>query len=309
MGNKRPKKARHAHAANFTPAGGDHPSPNTALTPLSSVAVLVAGIALGISGEMAVRRLQATADGNDEAAHFRMLFSTPLYVDNLAGVVDIAALNTLALDGYARVTKNPTVKTQLRNAMMQNLGSGAKFEKEQEESSYYRANDMLYFYQTNTGRNGIDLWGDYRDAYVSKNGSIQVMMNHISQTVVPRYLAAMGVPTTAYPAELRIMPWAGVLRSDDEHGAHTHQDCLLSGVVYTQVPAGSSPLVFSDPRTATEPEMPDFLPGQSYELHPKVGDVVLFPPWQLHEVCARICMQLSCAHAVETTLFFPTVCG
>jgi hypothetical protein len=252
----------------------------------SSLPLLVAGIAIGICGGAVVDYF----GDHEPSGSVRMLFATPLYVDNVAGVLDIAALNALALDGYTRVTQDATVKSQIRNAKLkeaQQMYPGESFNIPEDEDDS-EANNMLFYYQMKTGRNGIGLWKELRDAYTADNGSIRAMMNYIEKKAVPRYFASIGVPKSALPTRLKVNLWAGVLRDGGaEHGAHTHQqdqECLLSGVLYTQVPAGSGPLVFSDPRSATEPEMPDFLPGKDFAFHPKAGDIAMFPPWQVHQV-------------------------
>ena len=210
----------------------------------SSVPLLVVGVAIGAGGGIAVKQLQAAiSDGRDPTEHVRMLFSTPLYVDNLDSVLDIAALNALALDGFKRVTTDSTVKAQIRNAKLkeaQQMYPGEKFsfpEKDEEDDS--EANNRLFFYQMKSGRNGISLWTELRDAYILDDGCIRAMLNYIEQTAVPRYFAALGIPKSVIPTQLKVNPWAGVLRDGGaEHGAHTHQqdqECLLSGVLYTQV--------------------------------------------------------------------------
>jgi len=68
---------------------------------------------------------------------------------------------------------------------------------------------------------------------------------------------------------------------------HLHDGCLLSGVFYLQVPAGSGDLVFRDPRPGVlhSPFKGNDANGHNdVHLRPETGLVALFPSWLEHYV-------------------------
>ena len=84
----------------------------------------------------------------------------------------------------------------------------------------------------------------------------------------------------------RMVVWASVHEHDSHHQSHVHNDGLLSGVFYANVPADAGHLVFSDPRGVSpyHPQESPLSPFDEHRIAPKVGDIVLFPPWLPHRV-------------------------
>lgn len=84
--------------------------------------------------------------------------------------------------------------------------------------------------------------------------------------------------------------WANVMPEGAQHAAHIHPLSVISGTLYLQLPKGSSPLKFEDPRLGYFMNSPS--PKESAKtahqrflcLKPKEGDVVLFESWLRHEV-------------------------
>ena len=81
------------------------------------------------------------------------------------------------------------------------------------------------------------------------------------------------------------------IHQGEEQGIHTHPDTLLSGVFYLQVPTGSSPIVFRDPRPHTSLfKEDDWVTKKTLSNHreviftPKVGDLLLWNSWLPHYV-------------------------
>ena len=69
-------------------------------------------------------------------------------------------------------------------------------------------------------------------------------------------------------------------------GAHVHENSLLSGVVYAQVPPGSGSLRLTDPRIAASRTA---VHGSDFALSPTVGDLVVFAPWIEHRAETTRC--------------------
>lgn len=84
--------------------------------------------------------------------------------------------------------------------------------------------------------------------------------------------------------------WVNVMPAGAQHAAHIHPLSVISGTVYLQLPKGSSPIKFEDPRLGFFMNAP--IPKESAKsinkrflsLKPKEGDVVLFESWLRHEV-------------------------
>lgn len=67
------------------------------------------------------------------------------------------------------------------------------------------------------------------------------------------------------------------------HKDHVHEGVLLSGVYYSSIPEGSSPLVFR--RIHSDEDRNEEI--ETHEVHilePEEGQIVVFPPWLLHGV-------------------------
>lgn len=89
----------------------------------------------------------------------------------------------------------------------------------------------------------------------------------------------------------RIITWVNCNGAAAFNRAHTHPGAELSGVLYVQVPEGSGPLVFRDPRPQCEMSrlaarlLTPLAGMQSTHVVPPVaGCLLLFPSWLMHQV-------------------------
>lgn len=86
--------------------------------------------------------------------------------------------------------------------------------------------------------------------------------------------------------------WINIMPAGAAHSLHLHPLSVVSGTFYLQVPKGSSPIKFEDPRLERFMAQPPRLSGAPktlqpfIELEPKEGDVILFESWLRHEVPA-----------------------
>ena len=76
---------------------------------------------------------------------------------------------------------------------------------------------------------------------------------------------------------------------NDSHDQHTHPNCILSGLLYLQVPEGSSKIVFLDPRPYKSIiDMPkkkeNYLNSQAIYFDPKPGLFLMWESWIPHAV-------------------------
>lgn len=87
--------------------------------------------------------------------------------------------------------------------------------------------------------------------------------------------------------ELSIDMWAAVQRGAGAcHRDHVHEGAIVSGVYYSAVPLGSAPLVLRKPTTYSRDENAQVDQGDVV-IHPKEGNLILFPPWLEHGVPAK----------------------
>jgi uncharacterized protein (TIGR02466 family) len=79
------------------------------------------------------------------------------------------------------------------------------------------------------------------------------------------------------------------MTAGDQHALHTHPNSLLSGLLYLEVPDGSSPIVFSDPRPFRSmvalPKKGEAVPNwEQVYFQPESGTFMIWESWLAHEV-------------------------
>jgi len=79
--------------------------------------------------------------------------------------------------------------------------------------------------------------------------------------------------------------WVNALRSGGHHSGHIHPHSILSGTFYVEVPKGSGPIRFEDPRLPLMMAAPS--PKDAFvAIEPKPGLLLLWESWLRHEVLA-----------------------
>lgn len=82
--------------------------------------------------------------------------------------------------------------------------------------------------------------------------------------------------------------WANVSPIGTAHSAHIHSNSFFSGVLYLQMPEGSNPTVFLDPRAGVDMLRPEYenpnpaILGAIWSTLPKRGTLLIFPSWLPH---------------------------
>lgn len=98
--------------------------------------------------------------------------------------------------------------------------------------------------------------------------------------------------------ELWVSLFASEMRQGNEHAAHTHPGALLSGLIYLQVPTGSSRLEFVSPRCSNavwrnyleessyqnKSELFEVRPDHTIVVKPVEGLFVMWESWASHRV-------------------------
>ena len=77
--------------------------------------------------------------------------------------------------------------------------------------------------------------------------------------------------------------WVNLLRGSGHHSGHIHPQSMISGTLYVEVPAGSGPIRFEDPRLPLMMAAPT-RPGTFVTVEPKPGLLLLWESWLRHEV-------------------------
>lgn len=84
--------------------------------------------------------------------------------------------------------------------------------------------------------------------------------------------------------------WANLLRGGGHHSGHIHPHSIISGTLYVEVPSGTGPIRFEDPRLPLMMAAPTRRADAPEELRsfvtvaPRPGLLLLWESWLRHEV-------------------------
>jgi uncharacterized protein (TIGR02466 family) len=106
---------------------------------------------------------------------------------------------------------------------------------------------------------------------------------------VGRYVKSLQWDVPVHEIQLTRL-WVNIMKPNTIHTMHIHPLSVVSGTFYLEVPTGSSPIKFEDPRfnlfmgrpplkAKASPNLQSFL-----HFQPRPGDVILFESWMRHEV-------------------------
>ena len=88
-------------------------------------------------------------------------------------------------------------------------------------------------------------------------------------------------------ASIKLNPqiYVGEMLENDFHNFHSHPGSILSGILYLQVPEGSAPIVFRDPRPFRSfINLPTKQSTSDVFLQPSEGLFLIWESWLGHEV-------------------------
>ena len=77
--------------------------------------------------------------------------------------------------------------------------------------------------------------------------------------------------------------WVNLLKGGGHHSGHIHPHSIISGTLYVEVPRGSGPIRFEDPRLPLMMAAPT-RPDTFVSIDPGPGQVLLWESWLRHEV-------------------------
>eukprot|EP00947_MAST-08B_sp_MAST-8B-sp1_P000511 g511.t1 len=84
-----------------------------------------------------------------------------------------------------------------------------------------------------------------------------------------------GAGERAFNASDSVHPWVTVHDNCLAHLAHDHPGTMVAGTYYVRTPNGSGALKLYDPRT---------MHREHVIIRPREGEMILFPPWLMHQV-------------------------
>ena len=77
--------------------------------------------------------------------------------------------------------------------------------------------------------------------------------------------------------------WVNLLKGGGHHSGHIHPHSIISGTLYVEVPRGSGPIRFEDPRLPLMMAAPT-RPDTFVSIDPEPGHILLWESWLRHEV-------------------------
>jgi len=134
--------------------------------------------------------------------------------------------------------------------------------------------------------NNSNTW-NYKTSYSSTPSNINELefFSEYTKDLGNKYLNSIGYKSL----DLHCDFFFSEMFEEDLHPLHEHPNTVLSGLIYLQVPEGSSDLRFHDPRFHTKVTNLPIIESKDtnwmwYDVTPEKGLVLIWPGWVAHEV-------------------------
>jgi uncharacterized protein (TIGR02466 family) len=126
----------------------------------------------------------------------------------------------------------------------------------------------------------------HADSGIEQYNDVKQFLEYIN-TVANEYLEKAGYDLSKISLTAKV--FVSEMQYGDFHNTHVHPNCVLSGIMYLQVPEESAPIVFYDPRSAKNmsslPIISETLINQrKIPIFPKSGMLLLWESWLMHSV-------------------------
>eukprot|EP00051_Salpingoeca_urceolata_P018759 m.266296 g.266296 ORF g.266296 m.266296 type:complete len:280 (+) comp19274_c0_seq5:196-1035(+) len=181
----------------------------------------------------------------------KMKWQTPIYRVNSKGFL-----------------KMPTLHAELSSEVMKHYNGILQRNQLSLDASSHGVNQVFFEWQLRGG------W----EQFFAQRQDVKQLLKFF-HWATDLYLGALGQSDDDIAGRSRsVHAWATVNKDCIGHSVHTHPDNMVSGVYYLQVPEDAGPIVFEDPRGG----LPPF--DDTEVIHPKEGDLILFPSWLRHKV-------------------------
>jgi len=135
--------------------------------------------------------------------------------------------------------------------------------------------------------NGYTSYGSW-DQLHRMSPNFEELKGRIDQHV-RKYVRALQWDVSAKDIQMTRF-WLNIMKPQTIHTMHIHPLSVVSGTFYLEVPPGSAPIKFEDPRfnqfMGRPPLKEKASPANESFLHftPRAGQVLLFESWMRHEV-------------------------
>jgi len=139
----------------------------------------------------------------------------------------------------------------------------------------------------NDSTNITNAW-NYKNTYGNTSIMENTHIDYLKQYIIEfakEYLQSSMVVTSKI--NLGVDIFFSEMNIGDSHLTHTHPNSLLSGILYLEVPEGSSNIVFHDPRNHYDYvhiDTVDNIDLSIYSIAPKNGLILIWPAWIKHKV-------------------------
>ena len=126
----------------------------------------------------------------------------------------------------------------------------------------------------------------HADSGIEQYDDVKPFLEYIN-SVANEYLEKAGYDLSKFSLKAKI--FVSEMQYGDFHNTHVHPNCVLSGIMYLQVPENSAPIVFHESRTgksmSTLPVVSETLINQrEIPIFPKAGMLLLWESWLMHSV-------------------------
>jgi uncharacterized protein (TIGR02466 family) len=134
-------------------------------------------------------------------------------------------------------------------------------------------------------------WG-YKNTYTGYKDGIETLPEMQEFVQFIREIGGLYLDTLGYDyKQINLNPkvFTSAMVKGDMHTRHCHPNSILSGVFYLEVPKGSSPIIFHDPRPFRDsmqlPRKEDnSITSEIITYAPEDGDFVIWESWIHHQV-------------------------
>lgn len=144
-----------------------------------------------------------------------------------------------------------------------------------------------YLSTTNLNNNNLGYTSTYdADSGLEQCQDFDFFLDYINEKAY-EFLGRSGYDTEKISLSAKI--FVSEMKFGDSHNSHVHPNCILSGIMYLQVPEGSAPIVFSDARSAKRMlslprQQETFINQTETPIFPKPGMMLLWESWLAHSV-------------------------
>lgn len=209
-------------------------------------------------------------DGGDNGVDLLLAWGTPMLRVNVRSFVEGVGLG-VSFEAFNEALADHAIAQQAR-AVEEAMAAASATERDRLRASAARRNNVHFKWQ---------MRNDPVATFGSERATELRVLHHVLKSVVRAYIGTYWTTRGPPPPmqQLALELWSSVHTNASSHAWHDHIDAGVCGVYYAAAPAGAGAIEFADPRGHRHPFY-----GNDLRFVPRVGDVIIFPPWVLHRV-------------------------